>query len=130
MSGYDGIFLLLLNTYGITDHPLVEHGVDLSKSSKQSSRRPDLSTFYSTVNETYGDEPTNNTHAVHPTYIYLPLRRRPHRRIHWQRTHVRSPLHSVAANEAGLTMHSVHVGLAQQRQAAELSHIDSSCIFT
>jgi len=47
MSGYD-----------------VEHGVDLSKENKaQPSRRPDLSSFWSLRNETFGDEPATNPHA-------------------------------------------------------------------
>jgi len=47
MSGYD-----------------VEHGVNFNKQPTQSSRRPDLSSFWNLRNETYGDLPTNNPHAV------------------------------------------------------------------
>jgi len=42
----------------------VEHNVNLSQAPKRSSRRPDLSTFYATVNETYGEEDSNNPHTL------------------------------------------------------------------
>ncbi|QDS72268.1 hypothetical protein FKW77_006331 [Venturia effusa] len=48
MSGYD-----------------IEHGVNLTQTPKRPTRRPDLSTYYSTVNEAYGDEETiNNPHSA------------------------------------------------------------------
>jgi hypothetical protein len=42
----------------------VEHNVNLSQAPKRSSRRPDLSTFYATVNETYGDEEARSHHSL------------------------------------------------------------------
>jgi hypothetical protein len=41
--------------------------VDLHQAPKRSSRRPDLSTFYATVNETYGDEQAHNNPHTLPT---------------------------------------------------------------
>jgi hypothetical protein len=45
----------------------VEHGVSFSQAPKRSSRRPDLSTFHATFNETYGDEETHNNPNTLPT---------------------------------------------------------------
>jgi len=42
----------------------VEHNVNLSQAPKRSSRRPDLSTFYAAVNETFGDEEARNPHTL------------------------------------------------------------------
>ncbi|TID20683.1 hypothetical protein E6O75_ATG05447 [Venturia nashicola] len=46
---------------------LIEHGVNLTQTTKRPTRRPDLSTFYSTVNEAYGDEDTINNPNSAPT---------------------------------------------------------------
>jgi hypothetical protein len=45
----------------------VEHGVNLTQAQKRPTRRPDLSTFYSTVNEAYGDEETIQNPNSAPT---------------------------------------------------------------
>lgn len=41
--------------------------MNLSQTQKRSSRRPDLSTFYSTFNETYGDEQSHTNPHASPT---------------------------------------------------------------
>lgn len=41
--------------------------MNLTQTSKRPTRRPDLSTFYSTVNEAYGDEETINNPNSAPT---------------------------------------------------------------
>ncbi|KAF2434220.1 hypothetical protein EJ08DRAFT_668485 [Tothia fuscella] len=44
----------------------VEHGVNFSEPPKKSTRRPDLSTFHATFNETFGDEAStiNNANSI------------------------------------------------------------------
>lgn len=59
--------LLELTSTTVVNKVSVEHGVNFTQAQKRSTRRPDLSTFYSTVNQAYGDEETIQNPNSAPT---------------------------------------------------------------